>query len=251
MSTVIRTKALILRHSVDREQDRLLVVLTPTLGKFQLRARGTKKSLSKLGGSLEPLTEVDLTLANGRTVDIVTGSVILQRWPELRRDLVASVSAQWLLELVERVTKPNQPEQGLYPLVIELLEGMTAELTWPYGRRWLALLRRAWLVLQQEGFTPALDRCGQCHRRLDPGEAAMDRLHGFVHRIERQADGFDLERDTLEYLANRQAPADVRRVFAQAQRVLEFLLAHVLDQPLRSDQILRSVWRLERLSASV
>lgn len=249
MANVFRTSALILRHSTDREQDRMLVVLTPTYGKMQIRARGTKKSVSKLGGSLEPLTEVDLTLANGRTVDVVTGSVILRRWPELRSDLVGSVSAQWLLELVERVTKPNQPEQGLYPLVGELLDDMKAELNWPFGRRWLALLRRGWLVLQHEGFTPALDRCGLCHRRLDSSEAAMDRHHGLIHRAERQTEAFDLVPQSIAYLAAGQAPGDMRQVFGQVQRMVEVVLAHVLEQPLRSDQVFRSVVRLERLSA--
>ncbi|MBI2984789.1 MAG: DNA repair protein RecO [Candidatus Kerfeldbacteria bacterium] len=250
MSTVIRTKALILRHTDDREHDRQLVVLTPNLGQQQIRARGTKKSISKLGGSLEPLMEVDMMVANGRVVDVVTGSIIRRRWPRLRSDLIALVSAQWLFELVERVTKPNQPEPGLYPLVVQMLEAMTGEIVWSSGRRWLLLLRRAWQILQHEGFAPSLERCGFCHRPLSADDLVFQPLHGFVHRAEAQAGYMALSTDTVDYLRNEGQPNDQRQIFRQVRQLLRLVIEQTLDRPLQSDQVLQSVMRFERLSGA-
>ncbi len=245
--SVIRTKALILRHTTDREHDRILTILTPTLGQQRVRARGTKKSVSKLGGSLEPLMEVDLTLANGRVTDLVTGSVILNRWPELRQDVVAMTMAQWLMELVEAVTKPGQAVKGLYDLVKQALTEMGREISWPAGRRWLALDRRAFAILVHEGFAPTMDSCSLCHRPLNDREVVHHPQQGFVHASEAQVGAFAIEPATVNYLRAARPPALTRAVFRQTHELLERLIHQTLDRPLKSERVLRAVVRLGRL----
>lgn len=66
-----RLVGLILNRKNVGQADRRITVLAAD-GKHELRARGTQKLASKLAGSLEPLTLVDLTVA-GRQV---TGSTI-------------------------------------------------------------------------------------------------------------------------------------------------------------------------------
>lgn len=264
--SVIRTKALILRHSTDREHDRLIVVLTPQHGQMRIRARGTKKSVSKLGGSLEPLTEVDLMLANGRTVDVVTGSVILDRFEGLRRDIVSLTMAQWLLELVERVTKPNQHDPALYDLVVGMLSDMAKSADVPAGQRWLHLLRRAWLILDHQGFAPSFERCAVCHQPLAADNVAFHPTTGFVHR--RESSTAPARRNALPHasVVLDEAPAeaalvrpsviaflrggdsaDDRQIFAALRRLVDAILHHTLDRPLRSDGVLRSVLRTATL----
>lgn len=242
--SLIQTKALILRHSTDREHDRVLVILTPQLGQQRVKARGTKKSVSKLGGSLEPLMEVDLTLADGRVMRVVTGSVIHNRFPTLRSDVVTMTMAQWLLELVEGITKPEQPTESLYGLVVSILTSMGQELSRPLGQQWLALCRQALDLLVHEGFVPALDRCSVCHRPLGDESVSYHPHQGFVHSPEAHDGALELAVSTMAYLQSGVIPADERAVFRQAHELIERLIHHTLDRPLKSERVLRSVARI-------
>lgn len=248
---VNRTKALILRHTPEREHDRLLTVLTPAMGQQRLRARGTKKSVSKLGGSLEPLTEVDLQFADGRTMGLVTGSIILNRFPGLRDDLIALVSAQWLMELVERLTKPDQPEQGLYDIIIGHLQAMEGEHDWTAGRRWLALYRRAWQIIAHEGFAASLESCAICHQSLESSDSVTYIPEtGFVHPPEASVGLPAISQSTRSFLLQGITVDDERRTFRELHAVMERLIQHTLDRPMKSETVLRAAIRLNRLSAS-
>lgn len=240
---VFQTKALILRHTSDREHDRILVVLTPDHGQMRLRARGTKKSVSKLGGSLEPLTEVELMIADGRVMDQVIGSVIRRSFFELRRDVLSLVMAQWLMELVERVTKPGQANPKLYTLVLSALADIGQELDWTPGRRWLALYRQAWNILSHEGFVPSMQRCATCHQVLADGEIMYHPVQGFIHRREAAAGAWRIEPVLSAYLLTGVMSADERQGWRDMRRLLDHVIQHALDRPLASERVLQEVMK--------
>lgn len=216
MSSVIQTPALILRHSDDREHDRRIMVLTPAHGQLEVRARGTKKALSKLAGSLEPMTEVDLQLASGRVFDVVTGSVVRERWPGLRQDIVRCVAGQWSLELLERVTRPNHDSQAVYELARQGLRDLADPILTP-GQVWLRLCRWAWILLEHEGFA-ALNRA-----TVSPA--------------------------VQDFVSTGAWPSAARPVFAELHRLVEQAIHLTLDQPLQCEGVLQRVMRLEQLSS--
>ncbi len=247
LMSVIRTKALILRHTTDREHDRMLTILTPSKGQLRVRARGTKKSASKLGGSLEPMMEVDLSLADGRVVDLVTGSIIIYRFPLLRKDIVTMTMAQWYLELVESVTKPDQPAEELYDLIKNDLLQMEKEIGESTGQRWLLLNRRALQIMTHEGFAPRMDACSVCHLPLGEEAASYDAQQGFVHTKEAHVGALSLTDPTVSFLRDGQQPAGDRAVFRQTHELVERLIHHTLDRPLKSERVLRTVVRTTKL----
>ena len=192
--------------------------------------------------------EVDLTLANGRTVDLVTGSIILDRFSPIRNEVVSLVAAQWFLELVERLTKPNHANPALYEIIRQELRAMAAEKDWSLGRRWLVLLRRAWRILDHEGFAPALDRCGRCHQTLaGPATATYEATHGFIHQAESNQ-GLNISSATRVMLQHGRVEGNERQLFSELRPIVESLIHHTLDRPLRSERVLRSVFRQARLS---
>lgn len=248
---VLHTKALILRHLPEREYDRVLTVLTPDHGQLRIRARGTKKSVSKLGGSLEPLTEVDLSLANGRHLDQVIGSVILERFALLRTEPGLIVGAQWFLELVERITKPGQVGSGLYDLVLTELRSLGDERQRTPGALWLGLCRRAWRVIDHEGFAPATDQCAKCHRLFTDDESvAYESTTGFLHPAEAAPAAWTMSSAAMNVLSRSTAIVPDRQVFRQVHAVLEDVLHRTIDRPLNSETVLRAVLRADALSAA-
>lgn len=245
--SVIQTKALILRHTTDREHDRMLTILTPAMGQRRVRARGTKKSTAKLSGSLEPMMEVDLTLADGRVTDVVTGSVITNRFPGLRRDIVSLTMAQWFLELVESVTKPDHPAEELYTVVKDTLREMETEQTLSPGQRWLWLCRCGLQILIHEGFAPPLDVCSVCHRALGTEDVAYHPQQGFVHMAEAHNGALSLSAATVGFLRDGNQPDNDRAAWQEAHALIEQLIHHTLDRPLKSERVLQTVVRTTRL----
>lgn len=248
---VLRTPAIILRHTTEREHDRLISVLTPQFGMQRLRARGTKKSVSKLAGSLEPLCEVDLSFAEGRTFGQITGSVITNRNTPVRQELIGLTMAQWFCELVEAVTKPDQLESGAYELLQSALKDFSEHHELSLGRRWMLLDRWAWRLLSGEGFVPAVTRCAVCGQELLDASIGYTPHVGFRHVEHTPLPESRVSREALAWL-EQDVPAinGARELFHQVHDLVSHLLMSVLDRPLRSEGVLRSIMRQAQLSES-
>ena len=57
-----KTEAIILRQRRFGEADRFLTVYTPAHGKMDVKARGVRKTTSRMSGHLQPLTRCVLSL---------------------------------------------------------------------------------------------------------------------------------------------------------------------------------------------
>src|SRR5574340_836362 len=68
----IKVEAVVLRHSDWGEADRLLRIYTREAGKLRAIVKGARKLQSRKAGHLEPFTRVQLMLARGRDLWIVT-----------------------------------------------------------------------------------------------------------------------------------------------------------------------------------
>ncbi|MBK5330842.1 MAG: DNA repair protein RecO, partial [Ilumatobacteraceae bacterium] len=72
-SPVYRDSAVVLRTYKLAEADRIVVLMTEHHGKVRAVAKGVRKTMSKFGARLEPMSHVQLLLAHGRTdLDIVS-----------------------------------------------------------------------------------------------------------------------------------------------------------------------------------
>jgi len=93
-----RVEAIVLRHQDWGEADRLLGLYTREAGKLRAIVKGARKLRSRKAGHLEPFTRVQLMLARGRDLWIVTQvetvdaymplREVLQRHADARADIV-------------------------------------------------------------------------------------------------------------------------------------------------------------------
>ena len=67
-----RDTGVVLRTYKLGEADRIVVVLTEHHGKVRAVAKGVRKTMSKFGARLEPLSHVRLLMYQGRELDIVS-----------------------------------------------------------------------------------------------------------------------------------------------------------------------------------
>ncbi len=155
-----RTEGIVLRARDIGEADRLLTVLTPGAGKIRVVAPGVRRIRSRKAGHLEPLSRVDLLLAEGRSMDVVSQGQVTEPHVVLREDLWRVTCAMYLAELVERFTEEGAGAREARH-VFALLDACL---------HWLELARSGDLVLRYfelrllaiHGVLPELGVCIRC-----------------------------------------------------------------------------------------
>jgi len=120
-----KTRAIVLAHLDLGEADRIITLLTPEDGKFRAIAKGVRRPRSRIGGSVEPFAELDLVLARGRELDVITSVDVAHAWLRLRDRLESTATAWYLGELADRAIEERagaHPVYGLLRRACQLLD---------------------------------------------------------------------------------------------------------------------------------
>ena len=72
-----QTKAVVLKARALGEADRLLTLFTESQGRLSAVARGARRPKSRIGGSLDVLNFVEVSLSPGRTFDHLNECVVI------------------------------------------------------------------------------------------------------------------------------------------------------------------------------
>ncbi|MFP3975638.1 MAG: DNA repair protein RecO [Dehalococcoidia bacterium] len=160
---IYKTEAIILKHANLREADRVITLYTPNLGKLRVVVKGARRTTSKLGGHVQPLTRCSLMLARGRNMDTLTQSQIIDSFPQIHDDLLLTAQALYLVELTDAFTFDQLENYQVYRLLLDslhsLVEAPNAELLLRYFEVQL---------LGYVGYQPELYHCLTCKSALEP-----------------------------------------------------------------------------------
>jgi DNA repair protein RecO (recombination protein O) len=159
------TRAIVLAHFDLGEADRIITLLTPEEGKVRAVAKGVRRPRSRIGGSVEPFAELELVLARGRTLDVITQVSVAHAWLRLRDELESTATAWYLGELADRAVEERagpHPVYGLLRRACQLLDDGMAP--WRVARWYEMGLADAL------GVRPELERCVECDRVLEEGD---------------------------------------------------------------------------------
>ena len=231
---IYRDQGVVLRTIKLGEADRIVTFVTQAHGKVRAVAKGVRKTKSRFGSRLEPLTHVSLQLYEGRgDLDTVTQAETIDTFRAVREDLDRMTRATALLEAIDQVAQEREPSPRLYQMLVGALRSLSA--------RNSPVLVPAffWKLLSLEGFHPMLDVCAGC------GEdgvdlVAFDLSHGgALCRTCRR--GVSLSPDALDLL-RRVLGGDLARVLAEPaspavaelDRLAVVALEHHLERRLRS-----------------
>ena len=160
------TDAIVLSRFDYGEADRIMTLFTPVHGKFKAIAKGVRRTKSRLGGSLEPLAELRVALARGRTFDVVTQVQVSHAWLRLRDSLECAATAWYLAELADRSLEERHEAEGLYALLRRSYELLDAGMDPGRVARWYELH-----LADELGVRPEVDRCVECDRMLGADES--------------------------------------------------------------------------------
>lgn len=164
-----RCCGVVLRTYKLREADRIIVMVSDTHGKVRAVAKGVRKTKSRLGARLEPLTHVSLLLYEGRELDIVSQAEAIEHFSAIRADLDRLTHASALLEVVDHLAQERKADVRLYEMLVGALRALNE-------RDAPALVGAFfWKLLAHEGYEPSLDVCVSCAGEVDAaGEHGFD-----------------------------------------------------------------------------
>jgi predicted transcriptional regulator len=111
---VYQTQGIILKKKNFSEADRLLTILTLKKGKIVVIAKGTRRPISRKGGSLDIFNWCDLQIAAGANLDIVTEVQLIRSFQKIKSDLNKTSLAFTLCEMLDGLIAPNQPQALIF-----------------------------------------------------------------------------------------------------------------------------------------
>ena len=140
-------------------------------------AKVTRREKSQFGGALDLfyLGRALIIFRPRPGLNILTAFHVETAFPGLRGDLSRLYAACHQAELVIGMTREEEPQPGLFDLLIKGV-GLIATAN---GRQLPALVAAVELgILAQLGFAPALDRCAACARAIGGGSVALSPQEG-------------------------------------------------------------------------
>jgi DNA repair protein RecO (recombination protein O) len=156
MADLYRDVGVVLRTYKLRESDRIVVLHTAENGKVRAVAKGVRKTKSRFGARLEPMSHVRLLLYRGRELDIVSQAEAVESLSPMLASLDRMSQGLAVLEAVDQLSLEREPNPQLYRMVVGALRTI-AERPAPLNVPAFYLK-----LLSNEGMGLVLDRCVRC-----------------------------------------------------------------------------------------
>ena len=240
-----RTEAIILHTVPARERDKLVVFLTPDHGKRRGWAYGARAIRSRFGAALEPLAKVRIGYSEREAEEVVRiESVDLVRslFPA-QQNLVSSVAATYIAELVDTFAPADDPAELMYRLLDRtteaLLEGSPALPVVAYAELW---------TLRLAGTFPPLRNCIECGESVGRPLRFDEKTQGFVCGNCAGREAFTVPNDVAALLDALRLPVTefaamqvATETMMELRSLSGFVRRHFLGHELKSFEVLASV----------
>lgn len=174
MSNIV-TDALVLRFANYRDNDRMVTLLSPGMGRIDAIARGCRRAKSALMNAAEPFCAGEYVLSFAHERYSISQCQIKSSFYELRTDYDKLVHGFYWLSLLESAAMPGEPAQGLFHLALRALAHLNytdlppAMLTAAFEMHFVAI----------QGYSPRMDACVVCGKPVS-GPVRFDAWRGGV-----------------------------------------------------------------------
>ena len=119
----IKTDAIVLQSMDYKDNDKLLTLFSPALGKITAGIRGVKKPTAKLAFCAQPFCFAEYVLAEKGGRYTVTGAYLHESFFDLRLDIDRFYSACAMAEVCRAILMENEEYEGLF---VGFIEGLKA-----------------------------------------------------------------------------------------------------------------------------
>jgi len=154
--TLYRDSAIVLRTWKLGESDRIVSMLGENSGKIRAVVKGVRKTKSRFGSRLEPLSLVSLLCWKGRELDVVSQAETIELFRDTREDLDRLYKANIILEATEQIAQEGYPDPELFKLVVRVLRVLESD------NPQMLLGSFIWKLLSLQGYRPQMSVCVIC-----------------------------------------------------------------------------------------
>lgn len=158
-----RTEGIVLKTTVFGEADLIVTYLTRDYGLLKVFAKSPRKTKSRFGSSLEPLTYSKISFFGKDNANLpkLTQSDIIRPFHSLRDNFKCFLNISEMLELGLIFLPEREPNHDALKLLLNFLVKLESDC----GNR-LYYLHYKMKFLEITGFSPKLDACGRCGGKL-------------------------------------------------------------------------------------
>lgn len=143
------------------EADKIVTVYSD-LGIIRAVAKGVRKTKSKFGGRLEPLSFVSLVLYKGRNLDTITQADLIKPFLKIRSDLKLMSHAFVLTNLVEKIAEHESHRGELLEILVNSIKDINNG-----ENSQFVLMKFKANVLSELGYFGDTGTCVKCGRNLE------------------------------------------------------------------------------------
>ena len=195
----VKTDAIVLRYANYGENDRMLTLLSPTMGLLSVSAKGCRKVTSKSLVASELFTAGEYLLYQKGERYTLSSFQLQESFYPIRNDLDKLAHGVYWLNLCEAAAQPNEDCSRLFKMLLLSLAVLA------YGdvpiRALTAIFLAQFSMLQ--GFSPRLDRCIRCGKPLE-GRMRFDEELGGVCCSTCTHKGQPISLETLQWMREAQ-----------------------------------------------
>ena len=162
-----QTEAIVLDGRRFSESSKIVTLYTRSRGIIAVMAKGAMRLKSPLGGFLDPLSFIGVTLRikEGRQIQLITSAETVERFRVLSRDFDRISAGLEIIELVRATISEPEANHALFEAILRSLRALDD----PQINPRVVALRFQLALIDILGYALRLDGCGVCD---DPVEAS-------------------------------------------------------------------------------
>jgi len=173
---LIDTNAIVLKCFPYGDTSLICRIFTEEQGKVTIIAKGVRKSKKSTFSILEPTNHIHVNYyyKHTREIQILKDAIFIQHHSSIRRELNRIVIALTIVEILDKVTKANNPQPLIYRLgwrVIDKLNDINQN-------QWIIFIFFMYHLSLRVGFMPNLINCAKCNMIMYNG--GVDLLYGEI-----------------------------------------------------------------------
>ena len=166
--SIISTESIILRSIDHRETSKLAFFFTRKSGRVIGVLKGIRKNARKFGSSADKCTVNDIVFYQYANSDIhLIGQCDMKEcFPALLEDIKKMNAAEYACELLNKVMPLEEPNPGVYALLLDFLRALNMFVVLPSGEVSRLVHMFQIKVLSLSGFRPHIDACVRCGKGI-------------------------------------------------------------------------------------
>lgn len=155
-----RTEGIVLKTQKYGEADLIVTYLTSDKGIIRAFAKSSRKTKSRFGSSLEPLTHAKISLmGKEQSLPRITQADIISSFHQIRENYQDFVNVSKLAEILISLTPDNTPNKKLFVFMLSIMQFISASSQETKDALHIISQIRLLAII---GYAPRLSGCGKC-----------------------------------------------------------------------------------------